>query len=137
MKRIIYTNDLLDLSVESVQGFFQGWPRRPSSETLLRLLRSSTYCVVAIDPADKKCVGYVTALTDGVLFGYISSLEVLPEHQGQGIGQRLVSMVMDQLSTVYAVDLVCDEDVQAFYERCGLKRCYSMVARRPELIDPT
>jgi ribosomal protein S18 acetylase RimI-like enzyme len=134
MATIDYTSDVSALTPESLEGFFVGWPQRPSGETLLRLLSASTHRVLALDSSSGKCVGYVTALSDGVLFGYVSSLEVLPEYQGEGIGQELMARMMSCLSDLYAIDLVCDEEVQPFYERCGLKKCFAMVARRPERI---
>lgn len=132
---ILYTDDLSATSPESLSGFFVGWPEKPSRETLLRLLHASTYRMIAVDSSSGKCIGYITALSDGVLFGFISSLEVLPKYQGQGIGNALVAHIKDRLSDLYALDLVCDEDVQPFYERCGFKPCFSMIIRRPEKIS--
>lgn len=131
---IEYTNDLPSLASPSLEGFFVGWPVRPSPETLLRLLHASTHRLLAMDEKSGRCVGYITALSDGVLFGYISSLEVLPEFQGQGIGRELVTRMLRVLSDLYAVDLVCDADVQPFYERCGLSRCSAMIVRRRDLL---
>ena len=134
MDEIFYSSDLSSVTSDALEGFFEGWTIRPTSDTLLRLLNASPVRVLAMDSTNGKCIGYVTALTDGVLFGYVSSLEVLPEYQGRGIGKSLMGRVLDQLQDLYAVDLVCDEDVQPFYEKCGLKRCFSMVVRRPNLI---
>ena len=122
------------LSDKMLTGFFVGWPTPPSPKVLSKLIRNSTYSIVAIDEAQDRCVGYVTALSDGILFGYVSSLEVLPEFQGQGIGQELVARMLKKLSNVYSVDIVCDPDVQPFYEKCGLRRCASMVTRNPAQI---
>ena len=123
------------LSDKMLTGFFVGWPTPPSAKVLSKLIQKSTYSIVAIDEAQDRCAGYITSLSDGVLFGYISSLEVLPEYQGQGIGQELVARMLEKLSNVYAVDIVCDPDVQPFYEKCGLRRCASMVTRKPALIE--
>jgi ribosomal protein S18 acetylase RimI-like enzyme len=67
-------------------------------------------------------VGFVTAISDGVLSAYIPLLEVLPEYQGRGIGAELVRRLLDRLGGLYMVDLCCDEDVVGFYERLGLAR---------------
>ena len=37
-----------------------------------------------------------------------------------------------ELEHLYAIDLVCDPDVQPFYERCGLRPCSAMIVRRRE-----
>ncbi|HYI25000.1 MAG TPA: GNAT family N-acetyltransferase [Thermomicrobiales bacterium] len=118
--------------IESRQltGFFVGWPNPPSPETHLRLLNGSDIVVVAFDTGADRVVGYITALTDGVLMAYISSLEVLPEWQGRGIGSELVRRVLDRLQSLYAIDLLCDDDVLPFYERLGLTRATGALMRR-------
>lgn len=66
-----------------------------------------------------RIVGFVNALSDGVLSSFIPLLEVRPEAQGQGIGHRLVTMMLEELGELYSVDLVCDEDLEPFYESLG------------------
>jgi GNAT superfamily N-acetyltransferase len=80
-------------------------------------LRGSSHVVLARDGA--RVVGFVTAISDGVLSAYIPLLEVRPEYQRQGIGTELVRRLLDVLRGLYMVDLVCDEDVVPFYERLG------------------
>jgi ribosomal protein S18 acetylase RimI-like enzyme len=136
MDKIVYTSDVTSIAAEQLTGFFVGWPNPPSSETLLRLLQASALKVLAINQPKNQVVGYITALTDGVLFGYISSLEVLPIHQKRGIGQHLVQRILEDMSDLYAIDLVCDPEVQLFYERFGLKHCSAMIARRYDKLFP-
>ena len=75
-------------------------------------------------------VGFVTAISDGVLSAYISLLEVLPEFQGRGIGSELMRRLLDQLKGLYMVDTLCDVDVQAYYARFGMQRATGMRIRR-------
>ena len=74
-------------------------------------------------------VGYITAITDGVLAAYIPHLEVLPAYKGQGIGTELVRRIFDQLQHIYMIDLICDPDVQPFYDRLGMMRYTGMIER--------
>jgi GNAT superfamily N-acetyltransferase len=74
-------------------------------------------------------VGFITAISDGVLAAYIPLLEVLPAWQGQGIGAELVRRMQAQLQRFYMVDLLCDPEVQPFYERLGLHRATGMLLR--------
>jgi GNAT superfamily N-acetyltransferase len=73
--------------------------------------------------------GFVTAVTDGVLAAYIPLLEVRPEWRGQGIGTELMRRILDRLSGLYMIDLVCDPGLLPFYARLGLQP-YSAAIRR-------
>jgi ribosomal protein S18 acetylase RimI-like enzyme len=77
-----------------------------------------------------RVVGFVTAISDGVLSAYIPLLEVLPEFQGRGIGSELVRRLFDRLGDIYMVDVVCDESVVPFYARFGLQRFDAALGRR-------
>jgi ribosomal protein S18 acetylase RimI-like enzyme len=127
---IDYRTTADDLADDQLQGFFVGWPNPPSPETHLRLLRSSAIIALAHDSATGRIVGFATALTDGVVSAYIPLLEVLPEYQGRGIGTALVRSVLEQLGGLYMVDVTCDEAVQPFYARLGLRPSRGMVLRR-------
>lgn len=75
-------------------------------------------------------VGYVTALTDGVLTAYVSFLEVLPEFRGRGIGTELMKRLLQHLEKLYAIDLMCDPEVAPFYENLGSHSGNGMMIRR-------
>ncbi len=113
-------------------GFFVGWPNPPSPATLLRLLERSDRAVIAFDSGADQVVGYITAITDHVLTAYIPQLEVLPEWQGHGIGRALVERMMARLTHLYAVDLLCDDDVVPFYDRLGFRPASGMLVRHYE-----
>lgn len=117
------------LRADQLQGFFVGWPNPPSTETHLKLLMKSDEIVLAIDDQTKQVVGFITAISDGVLSAYIPHLEVLPAYQRQGIGKQLVEAMLYKLSGLYMVDLVCDPPLQSFYERFGLQRASAMIKR--------
>jgi len=123
----LYTTD--NIGSDQLEGFFVGWPNPPSRETHLRLLKNSDQIVVAIDTEDNKVVGFITAITDHVLAAYIPLLEVLPEYQKQKIGTTLVRKMLEQLQDYYAVDLLCDEDLQPYYEQMGMRRAAGMFLR--------
>jgi len=128
---IDYTDALDGIESRHLEGFFVGWPHPPSPETHLRQLRGSDYVVLAIDVKTGLVVGFVTALSDGVLSGFIPLLEVLPAYQGQGIGRALMTRILDRLGHLPNVDLLCDPDVVPFYEHFGMKPTGGMVLRRP------
>ena len=141
-----YTDDLASVREDMLQGFFVGWPRRPSAGQHLAVLRGSYRSVVAIDDADDRVAGFVNILSDGVLTAFIPWLEVLPGYQGQGIGGELMRRILDGTDRFYSVDLVCDAPLVPYYERsactapparcCAIRRRWTAVPSPVRDPDP-
>lgn len=111
-----------------LKGFFvSGWITFPSEEKHLEILKNSEYKILAIE--NDKVVGFINAISDGILSVYIPLLEVLPEYQNKGIGSELVKQMLKKLERFYMIDIVCDESLQKFYERFGLKKYSAMIMR--------
>jgi hypothetical protein len=72
---MLYTSSIESVSAENLDGFFVGWPNRPSPQTHLELLKNSDEIVLAIDEHTAKVAGFITALTDRTLSAYIPSSE--------------------------------------------------------------
>ncbi len=125
-----FVHSIDTISADQLHGFFVGWPNPPSPETHLAILRRSDAVVLAIDEETGSVVGFVNALSDGVLNAFIPLLEVLPAYQGRGIGSELVRRMLAQLGDLYAVDLLCDAEVQPFYARLGMIAGQGMMLRR-------
>lgn len=128
-RMVSYTSDLTGITAEHLGGFFIGWPAPPTPDTHLRLLRGSDAVEIALDQATGRVVGFATAITDGVLSAYIPLLEVLPAYQGRGTGSELARRMLERLAHLYMVDLLCDADLQPFYERLGMRRARGMMLR--------
>ncbi len=126
----LYSAD--DLTPDQLHGFFVGWPNPPARDVHLRLLRQSDAIVLAVDSTTNALVGFITAITDGVLAAYIPFLEVLPAYQHRGIGRELVSRLLDRLKNLYMIDLLCDQELQPFYTQFGLHRATGMFLRNYE-----
>lgn len=126
---ILYHSDVQGLHDDALTGFFVGWPQAPTPEQLLAVLRGSYRAVVAVD--GDRVVGFVTAVSDGVLTAFLPWLEVLPGHQGQGIGSSLLDRVLGELAHLYSVDLTCDPHLRGFYERHGFTALDAMGRRNP------
>jgi ribosomal protein S18 acetylase RimI-like enzyme len=117
--RIEYTDRLDGVEAGHLRGFFVGWPSPPSPERHLELLRGSAAVVLARD--GDNVVGFVNAVSDGVLSAYIPLLEVLPDYQGRGIGSELVRRLVVRLESLYMIDLCCDAELEPFYLRLGFR----------------
>lgn len=126
---IIYVDTAKDISKEQLSGFFVGWPNPPSQKKHLEILSKSAYVWLAVDDETNQVVGFINAISDRVLSAYIPLLEVLPNYQKQGIGGQLVKKMLDTLSEYYMVDLLCDEEMQAYYDRYDMYRAKGMIQR--------
>jgi ribosomal protein S18 acetylase RimI-like enzyme len=116
---IEYAESVGGIEAGQLEGFFVDWPTPPSPERHLELLLGSDHVVLARD--GERVVGFVTAISDGVLSAYVPLLEVLPSYQGEGIGSELMRRLLARLENLYMVDLCCDADLEPFYRRLGLK----------------
>ncbi|TFE02371.1 GNAT family N-acetyltransferase [Jeotgalibacillus salarius] len=121
--------DLNGITPQMLEGFFDGWPDPPSPEKHMKLLANSSHIVVATDAEKQQVIGFITAISDGVLSAYIPLLEVLPAHKNDGIGSELVRLMLDQLKDYYMVDLCCDDDLVPYYEKFGMYRTNGMIVR--------
>lgn len=123
-------NHLYEVEADQLRGFFEGWPQLPSLDAHLRLLAGSSRIWLARVPESGQVIGFITALTDGVLSAYIPLLEVLAEHRRHGVGGLLTRLMLADLSDLYMIDLVCDEELQPFYARQGFTPTRAMSVRR-------
>ncbi len=127
---IRYVTKLEDIREDQLQGFFVGWPNPPSEETFLKVLKGSYRVVLAMDST--KVIGFINAVSDGVLSAYIPLLEVLPEYQSKGVGVQLVSKMKIELSHLYMIDLLCDEGLIPYYEKQGMIKATGALIRNYE-----
>lgn len=126
---MIYKNNLENISHEMLEGFFVDWPNPPITQTHFNLLNNSSKIVLALDSNTNKVVGFITAVSDGVLSAYIPLLEVLPAYKKKGIGKELVQRMLQELDDIYMIDLCCDEDLVPYYKKLGMVTATSMVKR--------
>ncbi len=117
---IEYRDAAGDLVERDLEGFFEGWADPPSPPTHLRILRSSAHVVLAVDAQAGRVVGFINAISDGIMCAYIPLLEVRASYQGRGIGSELVQRILSRFRDLYMIDVMCDAPVQAFYERAGM-----------------
>ena len=130
---IEYRTTLDDLQDQHLEGFFVDWPKSPSVASHRKMLEGSYRRVLAF--ADDQLVGFVYAISDGVLSAYIPLLEVKPPYQGQGIGGELLRRLVDQLTDLYMIDLVCDPSLIPYYEKQGMSPLAGMAFRNYQTLE--
>jgi len=126
---IVYTDSLHQIEETDLAGLFAHWGTPPAPKAIWRIFQGSDLVLLAREGEGGPIVGYITAITDGVSAAYIPHLEVRAEWQGQGIGSELVSRLLARLNHIYAIDLMCDPELQPFYERMGFRPWSGMLIR--------
>jgi len=116
---IEYSKNVSDLTEDMLHGFFIDWPKPPTCATHLRILQNSYCTYVAIDKECNRVVGFINAISDGVLTAYIPLLEVLPPYQGLGIGSELVKLMLAEMKNLYMIDVCHDEELIPYYAKFG------------------
>ena len=87
-------------------------------------LKNSLFSVVVFDGSEPVGLGRIVG--DGGCFFEIVDIAVLPEHQKQGLGRRIMEALMRYIyehapKSAY-VSLMADHGTPAFYERFGFQR---------------
>lgn len=119
---IDYRSNLDGITIDQLDGpFFAGWPHPPTPQRHLEILHGSAHVAIAIHEPDGRAVGFANAITDGSYMAFIPLVEVVADFQGRGIGSELVRRLLAELSNYYAVDAMCDPELQPFYHQLGLQ----------------
>jgi len=105
-----------------------GIDKNKANEILKKIKQNPDHIIyVAID--NKKIVGSTTLLIeqkfihDGGLVGHIEDVVVRKDYEGNGIGIKLVTSLLERAKekNCYKTILDCKDDVKQFYERIGFK----------------
>jgi ribosomal protein S18 acetylase RimI-like enzyme len=126
---IRYTTSLRGITAKKLDGFFEGWKTPAGVNRHLQMLRGSDKVVLAIETSSGRVVGLINALCDGVQSAFIPMLEVVPEYRRRQIGRELVRRMLEELKNYPCIDLSCEPERQAFYEKCGMRRSVGMMIR--------
>jgi ribosomal protein S18 acetylase RimI-like enzyme len=111
---ITYT-DSHDVDLDQLSVLFNsvGWQRRTADRArLAQLVRGSLWVVSALD--DGKLVGFARAVSDGATNAYVSTVAVLPEYQGRGIGREIMRRLIDGRDGIQFV-LHANDNAYPFY----------------------
>ena len=67
----------------------------------------------------EKLVGLINSIADGSITAYIPYLLVNPDYQKQGIGEKLVRMIVSEYENYDRIVLLTEKDTVDFYRKCG------------------
>ena len=100
-----------------------GWNEsyRLSSADLMEALQQSWYCYSAYVHA--QIIGFGRIICDGIVHALILDLIVHPDFQGQGLGGKILTNLVDQCRQhrIRDIQLFSVKDKAGFYQRMGFR----------------
>lgn len=107
---------------DGILGLYEAnrWSHARDPERLRIALERADLALVAVQ--DGAVIGFVRTMSDGAFAVYIADILVLPDHQRQGIGSRLLRAVLDHypMKKFHHQVLIAERDADGFYRRMGL-----------------
>ncbi|WP_419719860.1 GNAT family N-acetyltransferase [Lysinibacillus fusiformis] len=95
-----------------------GWWEERKEKDIEEMLKQNISIGVWIDD---NLVGFARAVSDGRFRAYIEDVVIHNEFQKAGIGTKLVSKLLDELSHIDVISLFCGEGLISFYEKNNFK----------------
>ncbi len=93
------------------------WPLGNNPDTLQSAFNHSDIVITAWD--GEKLIGLINTIADGSLTAFIPFLLVNPDYQKQGIGRKLVRMIVSEYKSYERIVLLTEKDAVDFYRKCG------------------
>ena len=99
------------------------YPKERFRERISKLVNTVSISLVARNE-ENVIVGVLFGLTDFAYWLYVTDLGVARDHEGQGIGRRLMKTAHDIAGGEknIAVYLIANENAVGFYEKLGMKK---------------
>jgi len=104
-----------------------GWNRGDDRARLAQQVAGARYVVSAWEGS--RLVGFARAISDGATNAYVSTVAVLPQYRGRGIGREMMARLLAGKDGIQFV-LHARPEVQAFYEKCGFSQATDMMSRK-------
>ena len=100
------------------------------AKEIFNKIMSNPNHIVFVAVLDSKVIGSTTLFIEpkfipqGGKVGHIEDVVIAKEHQGTGIGEKLINFVLDyaKQNQCYKTILDCTDDVKQFYEKIGFKK---------------
>lgn len=105
------------------------WPERGAEQVAV---------AIAAGPAvgawhGDELVGFARAVTDHVLRAYVEDVIVSPGLRRSGVGQALLTCLLEQVRPTVLVTLFCSPGLVSYYESLGFHATRQVVLHRPPM----
>lgn len=109
-----------------------GATRPVDDELRLRQMLAGAGLLMTARAADGNLLGVARCLSDAAWVAYLAELAVSKSAQGQGVGNRLLQAVRDELGPRVTLVLASVPESVAFYEKVGMPRMADVFFYRRE-----
>jgi glucosamine-phosphate N-acetyltransferase len=128
--RKIQESDIDNGFLESLDSLRQASNlERSKAKSILKKILSNPDHVIFVATQNNRVIGATTLLIEqkfiheGGKVGHIEDVVVSKNHQGKGIGEKIMLAVLEYAKNngCYKTILDCDDNVKPFYEKIGFK----------------
>lgn len=129
--RELEEKDLFNGFLESLDSLRKASDLSPKkAKEIFKKIKSDKNYKIYVAVLDSKVIGTTTLFIEqkfihnGGKVGHIEDVAVIKEHQGTGIGQKVVKALLEYAKKegCYKTILDCTDDLIPFYEKIGFKR---------------
>ena len=119
-----------NVTLEEVMPLYEavGWTNYTQKIEMLEAAYKNSLHIIGAFNDEEKLVGVLRAVGDGASILFIQDILVYPEYQHQGIGTKLLQMILEKYKNVYQIQLATDDSTKtvSFYESNGFTSLTSL-----------
>ncbi len=110
-----------DFSENELKDLFLSvnWSSGSYPDKLVIAMKNSDHIVSAWN--NNKLIGLMNALSDKIMTAYFHYLLVMPEYHSQGIGKKLVQLMLNHYEDYARKILIAYNEEVDFYQKCGFE----------------
>ena len=119
-----------NITLEEVLPLYEavGWTNYTTKPEMLEVAFKNSLHIIGAFNDDEKLIGVLRGVGDGASILFIQDILVYPEYQHQGIGTKLLQMILEKYKNVYQIQLTTDNSMKtiSFYESNGFTSLTSL-----------
>jgi glucosamine-phosphate N-acetyltransferase len=128
--RELQEKDLFNGFLESLDSLRKASDLDPKkAKSIFKKIKSRSDHIIYVAVQDSRIIGSATIfiepkfIHDGGSVGHIEDVVVRKDHQGEGIGQKLIEALLEyaEKNGCYKTVLDCTDEVMPFYKKLGFK----------------
>ena len=118
------------VTLEDVLPLYEavGWTNYTTKPEMPKAAYENSLHIIGAFNNDEKLIGVLRGVGDGASILFIQDILVYPEYQHQGIGTKLLQMILEKYKNVYQIQLATDDSTKtvSFYESNGFTSLTSL-----------